>query len=61
MRLIAFALAVLAFPGTSLASTCGPWVPQTNGTSWRICADLQSGGKYCELKRRSTIQRISCP
>ena len=40
--------------------TCGPWVPQTNGTKWRICTDGQ-GFRYCELKSGSNISRMVCP
>ena len=40
--------------------TCGPWVPQTNGTKWRMCTDLQNQ-RYCELKTGSRITRFDCP
>jgi hypothetical protein len=40
--------------------TCGPWVPQTNGTKWRMCID-QNNQRYCELKQGSAITRFECP
>jgi hypothetical protein len=40
--------------------TCGPWVPQTNGTKWRMCVD-QNDQRYCELKTGQTITRFTCP
>ena len=42
------------------APTCGPWVPQSDGTSWRKCVD-QNNVTYCELKSSKGITRIDCP
>ena len=61
MRMFVFALAVLAIPSPGFAATCGNWVPQTNGTSWRLCADAQTGARFCELKSAGLIKRIACP
>ena len=40
-------------------SNCGPWVPQTNGTKWRMCVD-QNNQRYCEMKLGRTITRFAC-
>ena len=61
MRMFAFAIAALAIHSPAIAATCGNWVPQTNGTSWRICADAMTGERFCELKRGDLIKRIACP
>ena len=59
-------LIVCAFAALSIASSatavppCGPWIPNTNGTSWRMCTDAQ-GERYCELDVGSKIKRITCP
>jgi hypothetical protein len=40
-------------------STCGPWVPQTNGSKWRMCTDANKQ-TYCEMKLGRTITRFDC-
>ncbi len=60
-RLTLFFIAAVAIPGSSLAATCGDWIPQTNGTSWRYCTDAQTGSRYCEIKRGSSVRRMACP
>ena len=60
-RLIVVAFAALTIANsTSAAVLCGPWVPQTSGTSWRICSDGQDL-RYCEKKTRNVISRMVCP
>ena len=58
-RIIVLAFAVLAL-GNSAAPMCGPWVPQTNGISWRMCTDAQNN-RYCEAKVGSQVKRMVCP
>jgi hypothetical protein len=41
-------------------SNCGPWIPQTNGSSWRMCVDLNNV-RYCEMKQGRVINRFDCP
>ena len=61
-----FKLSVFLFAAAALAQnlpapgTCGPWVPQTDGTKWRLCYDIH-GVRYCELKRGNTITLMQCP
>ncbi len=45
---------------TSIMASCGPWMPQTNGTYWRMCVDQQNQ-QYCEARSGQAIQRITCP
>jgi hypothetical protein len=60
-RLSVFALAFLSISAAAPApGSCGPWVPQTNGTSWRMCVD-ERNQQYCELRTGNTIQRMQCP
>jgi hypothetical protein len=40
--------------------SCGPWIPQTNGTYWRMCVDEQNQ-QYCESRSGRLIRRITCP
>ena len=61
MRMFVFAIAALAMPSSALAATCGYWIPQTNGTSWRLCTDAQTGARFCELRWAGSIKRIVCP
>lgn len=59
-RLVIFAVALLSFTSSAAAeATCGPWVPNTNGTKWRLCTDGKSI-KFCELKTGSKITRFAC-
>ena len=59
-RLTVFALALLSFASSAAAeATCGRWVPQTNGTKWRLCTDGQNV-RFCELKAASKITRFAC-
>ena len=58
-RVVVLAVAALLI-GNSAASTCGDWISQTNGASWRMCSDAQNK-RYCELKLSGRIYRISCP
>jgi|tagenome__1003787_1003787.scaffolds.fasta_scaffold18857109_2 hypothetical protein len=56
-------LALMAFVSTAALpppGTCGDWVPQPGGISWRMCSDVQNL-QYCEMKERGTITRITCP
>jgi hypothetical protein len=59
----ALTLIVIAALGISAKipepSTCGPWVPQTNGTKWRMCTDANSQ-TYCEMKTGRTVSRFQC-
>jgi hypothetical protein len=59
-----FVLAVVFLGLSDIASAkarCGPWVPQVNGTEWRMCWDAQ-GNRYCELRRRyDEIVPMRCP
>jgi len=62
MRVVTL-LAIAAFTlsaGVPDPFNCGPWVPQTNGTKWRMCVD-QNNDRYCELKSGRTITRFDCP
>jgi hypothetical protein len=60
-RIFALGLVALSLSAAVPApGTCGPWVPQTNGTRWRMCTDLQNQ-LYCELKMGSKITRFVCP
>ena len=60
-RLAILAVAALTIGnGASATVLCGPWVPQTSGTFWRICSDGQSL-RYCEMKRNNVISRMTCP
>ena len=59
-RLIVFALAALMIPSNASAATCGVWVTQTNGMSWRACVDDQ-GRKFCQLQSGRTIRLMRCP
>ena len=60
-RLIVLAFAMFIIPGTSAAAaSCGPWIPQTNGTAWRICVDDQ-GRQFCQVQRNGGIKQIRCP
>jgi hypothetical protein len=60
-RLIAIALmGVVSSAAAPAPGTCGPWVPQTDGSQWRMCADAQSR-TYCEMKQGSSVLRIDCP
>jgi len=61
MRKFVLAIAVLAIPSPSIAASCGYWVPQTNGTAWRICTDAQTAIRFCELRWAGTNKRIVCP
>ena len=57
------AIVFIALTTTAAApdpGTCGPWIPNTNGTSWRMCADQQNQ-IYCELKAGPKISRFVCP
>ena len=58
-RVVVLAVAAL-LTGNSAASTCGAWVPQTNGISLRVCTDAQNQ-RYCEMKERGKIIRVRCP
>jgi len=59
-RLMILAVALLSIASSATAElTCGPWVPNTNGTKWRLCTDGQSI-RFCELKTGSKITRFSC-
>jgi len=58
-RVIVLAFAAVTI-GNSPAPTCGPWVPQTNGISWRICTDVQNQ-RYCEMDVGRQIKRMICP
>jgi hypothetical protein len=58
-RFIVLAFAALTL-GNGAAPVCGRWVPQTNGTSWRICTDVQNQ-RYCEIKAGGQIKRMVCP
>ena len=59
-RLTVLAVALLSFASSAAAEvTCGTWVPQTNGTKWRLCTDGQSV-RFCELKAASKITRFAC-
>jgi hypothetical protein len=61
MRVVTL-LAIAAFTvATTIPdpSTCGPWVPQTNGGKWRMCVD-QNNQRYCEMKLGRTITRFPC-
>ncbi len=57
-RIIVLAFAVLIL-GNGAAPVCGRWVPQTNGTKWRVCTDGQDA-RFCELKAGSKITRFTC-
>ena len=60
-RLIVIALATLTIANSaSDAASCGRWIPQVNGMSWRMCTDAQ-GQRFCELQKGREIKRISCP
>ena len=59
LGIIAFAFLTIS-NGALAAESCGPWIPNTNGTSWRMCSDAQ-GQRYCELKQGSKTLRIVCP
>jgi hypothetical protein len=61
MRYLTIALAVTtAAINLPLPGTCGAWVPQTNGISWRMCANQQNSF-YCEMKRGTRVSRMQCP
>jgi hypothetical protein len=61
MRRLVVLLVAIGLSGQAPApGTCGPWVPQTNGTKWRMCTDVQNQ-QYCELKTGSKVTRIICP
>jgi hypothetical protein len=60
-RLIVLALATLTIAESiSAASSCGRWIPQVNGISWRMCTDAQ-GQRYCEMQKGREIKRMTCP
>ena len=60
-RLFVLAGIVLCVTASAPApGTCGPWVPQTSGTKWRMCTDVNNH-QYCELKTGSKITRFECP
>jgi len=59
-RLVVLAIVTLAFAGNAVAApSCGRWISNTNGTSWRMCTD--SGQRYCERQKGREIKRIVCP
>ena len=60
LSVIAFAALTIASSASAATAVCGPWIPQTNGTKWRICTDGQ-GFRYCELNSGSNISRMVCP
>ena len=61
MRRIIFAFVALSLTGSASAvATCGPWIPQSNGTAWRLCTSDQAV-RYCELKSGRHIRRMVCP
>ena len=53
----AFATAASAAPPPS---TCGPWISQTNGIRWRMCADA-NGLVFCQLKAGGKVSAVVCP
>ena len=60
-RLIVLAIVTLTFTGNAVAApSCGRWIPNTNGTSWRMCTD-SNGQRYCEMQKGREIKRIVCP
>jgi hypothetical protein len=61
-KLFVLSLAVLSVSSIASAKpNCGNWVPQTNGTSWRMCIDAQ-GNRYCQMaKNNSVIVPMRCP
>jgi len=60
MRVITLlAIAAVTVSARAPDPTCGPWVPQTNGTSWRMCTD-SNNQRYCELKSGQAITRFEC-
>ena len=59
-RLMILAVALVSFTSSAAAqATCGPWIPNTNGTKWRLCTDAK-GLHFCELKTGSKITRFAC-
>ena len=61
-RLTIVAIAAFTFSSSAAAvPTCGMWVSQTNGSSWRLCKDAQTQARFCEVKRGGTIRRMVCP
>jgi hypothetical protein len=60
-RLSVLLMALAGVSGShNVTPSCGPWIPQTNGTYWRMCIDEQNQ-QYCESRSGRTIQRINCP
>lgn len=59
LSILIMALAGLS-ASNSVVPTCGPWIPQTNGTYWRMCIDEQNQ-QYCEMRSGRIVQRINCP
>lgn len=59
-RLFVLVFALVLGGQAPAPGTCGPWVPQTDGTKWRMCTDAHNQ-QYCELKTGSKTTRITCP
>jgi len=53
------AIAALTVSAAPNPGSCGPWVPQTNGSKWRMCVD-QNNQRYCEMKLGRAITRFAC-
>lgn len=61
-KVFVLALISLSFSAAATAAPkCGRWVPQSNGTDWRMCFD-EHGKQYCELRKRNNlIVPMVCP
>ena len=53
-------MALVASANLPAPGTCGPWVPQTNGSKWRLCLTDQ-GQQYCQLKHGRKQVLMECP
>jgi hypothetical protein len=60
-RLSVLLIALAGATGSNnVMPSCGPWIPQTNGTYWRMCVD-EHNQQYCESRSGRLIRRITCP
>ena len=59
LALVAF-VSVAAVPAPPAPGTCGTWVPQTNGTAWRMCTDMHNNN-YCEYRTGGRVLMMECP